>query len=95
MLQRSRAAAVTPAQAGGHVVIASKRRGTTPNSDSRKSSEPAASVDVKAIPRVSHCPKALGAPVGAMADMARGERAGTDRVARTEVLTRLGARHVG
>ena len=43
----------------------------------------------KAIHRVSHCPKALGAPVGAMADMARGERAGGDRVARSEVLTRL------
>lgn len=49
----------------------------------------------KTIHRVSHCPKALGVPVGAMADMARGERTGADRVARSEVLTRLGARHVG
>ena len=43
----------------------------------------------KAIHRVSHCPKALGALVGAMADVARGERAGEDRVARSEVLTLL------
>jgi hypothetical protein len=40
-------------------------------------------------------PKALGAPVGAMTDMSRGERAGADRVAWSEVLTRQGARHVG
>jgi hypothetical protein len=39
----------------------------------------------KAIHRVSHCPKARGAPVGAMADMSREEPAGADRVARWEV----------
>ena len=49
----------------------------------------------KAIHRVSHYPKALGAPIGAMAYMARGDRAGADRDTQSEVLTRKGARHVG
>jgi len=49
----------------------------------------------EAIHRVSHYPKARGAPVGAMADISRGERAGADRVTRSEVVTCLGARHLG
>jgi len=44
----------------------------------------------KTIHRVSHLPKALGAPGGAVADMTRGERAGADRVAQSKVLTRRG-----
>jgi len=38
---------------------------------------------------LSHSPRLWGAPGGAMADMARGERAGADRVARSAVLTRV------
>jgi hypothetical protein len=38
---------------------------------------------------LSPCPRAPGAPDGASADMARGERAVADRVARSAVLTRF------